>query len=604
MSKAKNVLISVSKDTRPVVNTPEDSDATGRAGADEVRAALQDVLADPEFLRNANSSRFLKFIVEETLAGRGPRLKAFTIATLALQRSEDFNPQSNSIVRVQAMRLRELLSDFYAGPGAGAAIEIHLPRGVYQPEFVRRGVPEPEAEKAETVEPEENRSEIAGVLPASAPKSTLRSPAWMLLVTALLCVGSLIFVVEGISLRRKDPLPAMGALPPLVAVREPELYGEASQQAVLGARFLSRLESGLSAFDYFTLRKGSPSAVYDYAISSRFIVGQRDKVDLELRLVRDQTGDVLWSHRYPGISTSDPPAIESVAANAVITLGDIGGAIFSDIRTRLSQAHAPLEGYACVLAGMEYVRERVEARRLDARKCLENELSANPDEYGALAALANILVISYLNRPPESRGAADLQRALLLARRAYDIAPQRAETQTALFFTRFYDKRYDDAFQVARQAVETNPAASLLMARIARAYISRERYDEGLALLAPFEGTNAGPPASAFSILAVAALMRGDNETALTYSLRSGASASPMGLVTRIIACHQAADDACVIAASRQLRASYPGFSADVADSLDRHVYADAIKAKLLNGLAAAGFSAQETTLPPGDTKP
>jgi hypothetical protein len=50
----------------------------------EIRTALAAFLDDAGFERNTNSARFLSFVVEETLAGRGDRLKGFTIATSAL----------------------------------------------------------------------------------------------------------------------------------------------------------------------------------------------------------------------------------------------------------------------------------------------------------------------------------------------------------------------------------------------------------------------------------------------------------------------------------------------------------------------------------------
>ena len=106
----------------------------------EIRAALAKILGDAEFKRNTNSTHFLSFIVEETLAGRGDRLKGFTIATSALGRNFDFDPSSSAAVRVQANRLRHLLSDYYLGPGSQDPVQIVLPLGSYHPQFERRAV--------------------------------------------------------------------------------------------------------------------------------------------------------------------------------------------------------------------------------------------------------------------------------------------------------------------------------------------------------------------------------------------------------------------------------------------------------------------------------
>ncbi len=77
-------------------------------GPREIRTALAAFLDDAEFQRNTNSAHFLSFVVEETLAGRGDRLKGFSIATSALGRNSDFDPTSSAAVRVQANRLRHM----------------------------------------------------------------------------------------------------------------------------------------------------------------------------------------------------------------------------------------------------------------------------------------------------------------------------------------------------------------------------------------------------------------------------------------------------------------------------------------------------------------
>ena len=103
--------------------------------ASEVEAALARLLKSERFVRNGNAARFLKFVVEESLAGRGDRLKAYTIATLALGRPDDFDPQADSIVRVQAARVRGQIEEYYASSGAGEPLRIELAKGSYQPTF-------------------------------------------------------------------------------------------------------------------------------------------------------------------------------------------------------------------------------------------------------------------------------------------------------------------------------------------------------------------------------------------------------------------------------------------------------------------------------------
>ncbi len=101
----------------------------------EIEMQLSRLLDNGEFRKSKAASQFLKYVVVEALDGRAERLKSYTIATMALGRSTDFDPQINSVVRVQAKRLRALLHTYYLGPGRHDPVRIELPVGRYQPVF-------------------------------------------------------------------------------------------------------------------------------------------------------------------------------------------------------------------------------------------------------------------------------------------------------------------------------------------------------------------------------------------------------------------------------------------------------------------------------------
>jgi TolB-like protein len=79
--------------------------------------------------------RFLKFVVNETLAGRENQIKEYTVAREVLGRPVEFSNGQDASVRIHAMRLRKLLGDYYQGPGADAKVLIELPKGSYRPVF-------------------------------------------------------------------------------------------------------------------------------------------------------------------------------------------------------------------------------------------------------------------------------------------------------------------------------------------------------------------------------------------------------------------------------------------------------------------------------------
>lgn len=106
-----------------------------------VVAALRRLLDSDELRPSTRSRDFLAYVVTETLAGRGDRLKERTVARYALGRAGTFDASTDSTARVQATRLRGAMERYYAGAGAEEALVIELPKGSYVPTFCYRERP-------------------------------------------------------------------------------------------------------------------------------------------------------------------------------------------------------------------------------------------------------------------------------------------------------------------------------------------------------------------------------------------------------------------------------------------------------------------------------
>ena len=78
-----------------------------------IRQELERILASPAFQRSAGLRTFLRFIVEETLAGRSEEIKGYTVGTQVLGRKADFDANKDPIVRILAGRLRRALEKYY-----------------------------------------------------------------------------------------------------------------------------------------------------------------------------------------------------------------------------------------------------------------------------------------------------------------------------------------------------------------------------------------------------------------------------------------------------------------------------------------------------------
>jgi adenylate cyclase len=101
-----------------------------------VREHLERLLHSSQFDASARSREFLRFVVDEALAGRGERLNQGLIAVTVFGRKDDFDAILDPIVRVQAGRLRRSLERYYLLTGDSESIHIELPKGGYAPVFV------------------------------------------------------------------------------------------------------------------------------------------------------------------------------------------------------------------------------------------------------------------------------------------------------------------------------------------------------------------------------------------------------------------------------------------------------------------------------------
>jgi adenylate cyclase len=100
-----------------------------------VRAELDRILASKGFATAGRLSKLLRHVVGKTLAGETDQLKEYAVGIEVFDRDAKYDPRLDSIVRVEAGRLRTKLDEYYNGEGSGSPIRINLPRGGYSAVF-------------------------------------------------------------------------------------------------------------------------------------------------------------------------------------------------------------------------------------------------------------------------------------------------------------------------------------------------------------------------------------------------------------------------------------------------------------------------------------
>lgn len=114
-------------------------DKEARLGVDEVSSYLEQVLHSPRFRRAHSLVHLLRYLVTHSVADGGSSLKESVIGIEVFGRASDFDCRIDTIVRVQAHRLRKLLETYYAEEGKGDRYRIVLPRGSYVTKVLEAG---------------------------------------------------------------------------------------------------------------------------------------------------------------------------------------------------------------------------------------------------------------------------------------------------------------------------------------------------------------------------------------------------------------------------------------------------------------------------------
>lgn len=428
---------------------------------DAMREELGRVLASEAFLASPMLSAFLSFVVEETLAGREDRLKAYAIAVGALGRPDDFDANENPLVRVQARRLRQALRRHYEARGDDAAPRLDLPIGTYVPVLLEGGtsvspLDGDEADPGGPDGPSEAEPETAAPAVDAPPPHAggVVVRRWLLLaMPVVLAIGvglgvlagrwrappippSAVETGSGLAHAEQGPvvspaprgerrnLDASRVLPLLVVeveVRNAALF------AFDGEIFRNRIESFAQRFDDTVVvsRRSPdfPAPIGQPLYRLHFLV-ERDgaTTNLHFRLLHSGDERVVRSGR---IALQEAPADAGAPSpgnpnelDVVRDIVQLHGAITQDV----ANLEDPSPELACLARAWHYFAETSPDTREAAQTCLEAVVVDDPRLAPALTMLGGLLVDE---GPPRSGAAlaSSLARAEDLLRRAIRVAP-------------------------------------------------------------------------------------------------------------------------------------------------------------------------------------
>lgn len=417
-----------------------------------VREELDRVCADKLFKDTTRMKRFLRYVVEETLDGRGDRLKGYVIGVEVFDRPDDFDPQADTIVRVQAGQLRRRLDLYYADPGRSSLVRILVPKGRYAPTFELRQNPQPD----ETVDPisilseETNRS--------NDPRPSLAVMTLDDLSSQALEGGD--YFAEGLSAEIVNALVQFRSL--RIVTLTPTVSTTSVQKSV---RDIGRECNADFILSGSVRRDGE---VFRVTVS----------------LIRCETSEHIFSRVFD--REYKPGSLfvlqEEIASYTAAAIAAPYGAVNRYNRRGLTGRQTSIEAYNCVL---RYYDMKLSPSRLEAEKLLQDVQSVTEiqPEFSmgwAIRALLNNLLATQIHPAGQARD--KLIEADRTARRALKVDSQNSLGYFALYQSFFHRGEFEDADRMIRRTMSLNPNDYSVLAYYATCLAARGDYETASAI--------------------------------------------------------------------------------------------------------------------------
>jgi TolB-like protein/tetratricopeptide (TPR) repeat protein len=377
--------------------------------ADAIRSELERILGSRMFRSAQSQSRFLRYAVEETIAGRGHMVKEYVIGAQVFRRGESFDPRLDPIVRTEARKLRARLDKYYETEPRDSTedrVRIELHKGSYVPTFSRilPVAPEQAGNAATQAIPWDASPTAETVLSSIKPSSIKPSGrSWRFIAIPLavfILAGAGVYLVASGSRVR---LPATGnasiAVIPFVNLsddnRDDFLSDGLTDELIDGLRQVPGLQvvGRASAFRFKSkpinaMRIGQELHVSTILVGSLRRSGNRLRITVQLDSTAN--GYHLWSGSYDRDS-SDARTIQREIARSVT---DVLGV---EVSGTLPNSASPNAGaWQNYLKGL-YVWHKLTPDSLRvATSFFEEAIAEDPSFARAYAALADCYVIAPL----------------------------------------------------------------------------------------------------------------------------------------------------------------------------------------------------------------
>lgn len=518
----------------------------------DVREALERICSSDDFSGSGRLVAFLRYLVDQDLAGHGDRLKAYSVAVSVFGRGADFDPQTDPIVRIEASRLRRTLERYYLTSGKDDPVVIAVPKGAYVPVYQARPKP------PDVIPPERaDGATPASQTEAGAPFATMRRQNRIAVAAFALSLVALAGLAL-VGLRRSDiQNPAPPALPPYgptLAVMPFEAASRDADAQVVATGISNELIDQIARFSELRVlgretsrqaaRTDDPAGYlkqYHVRYLVEGVVRRHDgSFSVTARLVDAPSGTVLWSRAYDDRDGA-AQIVETqadIAGRVATTLAKPYGVLFqASAGDRLSNRPDDWDAYRCAIAFYDFRAALTEPSHAAARDCLEKAVQRFPSYATAWAMLS----LAYLeedragfNRVRRKSPALDL--ALQAAEKAVQLEPENVRALEALMTVQFFRQDVAKGMEAGEAALRLNPRDSELLGEFGSRVAQAGQWERGRELLRAAVDQNPGNASYYRGHLALAEMMLGRPGEAVAQIRQSDLQRYPLyNLVAAVV---------------------------------------------------------------------
>ncbi|MDL1975742.1 MAG: hypothetical protein LWX55_13405 [Deltaproteobacteria bacterium] len=524
-----------------------------------IREELERILSSPKFAGAGQVRRFLRFAVEETVAGRQNQIKQYTIGTEALGRRPDFDPTEDPIVRIEAGRVRRALAHYYQHQGRHDAIRILIPKGAYVPVFQANNTNPIKDDSTARASPSAGREDPILALP--------EGPGIVVLPFDLLTDNKdQVYFADGV---------AEMLVVALTRFQDFLIIGPLSRKRLRG--------------QFADLRAICRQYGADFALGGS-LHKHGYKVRVMLTLVDASSGGTLWGGTYENkknvgdlLTFSD-----EIAGQVAAVLADQHGIIPRRlIRQTVAKSTKDLQIYEAILLHYHYSNVFSKKARRAAKEALEYAIEINPDYPLALAMLADWYKLEYVRMGAEKKV---LEWAEDLAQHAVLLDPQCQQARFIMASVYYFKGERALFISETEEALSLNPNNASVVAACGFFLALAGEWDRGMALVKKGMRLNPHHPPLYHAAVFMDQYRQGRYREALNEAMRIKTPGLCLDPLSRAAALGELGLKERAEAAVRELLTLNPDFATRARELMRPQLFSDENVEMLLDGLRKAGL--------------